>query len=441
MRDYIKRYLETYFDEITPTEFYRGIFPKGDLEEKEKYETGKYNAIAVELIEKKDKSDGVKILRHLITDDLNRIEHLQKSENFIIISPITYVGKSRCAENARYLYALAIDFDGITEEHYLRDLFYQIESEFLPKPTYIVFSGSGLHLYYVFQQPIPCYHNIVVQLSILKQALTRKIWNVYTTSLSNKPQLESLFQGFRMVGGITKDGSRTKAFSIGEKITIEYLNNFVLEEYQVKSIKYKGKLTLQEAQKKYPEWYENRILNKRPRGSWTCKRALYDWWHRRIMFEATEGHRYYSVMILAVMAKKSGISREELEKDAFNIVNHMDKLTSAEDNHFTKADVLAALEMYNDDYITFPIDSIVALTNIPIKKNKRNGRNQKLHLKIARANKAILKEAGELKREGRPPKDKEVIEWQRLNPKGNKAQCIRETGISRATVSKYWKKI
>jgi len=143
-------------------------------------------------------------------------------------------------------------------------------------------------------------------------------------------------------------------------------------------------------------------------------------------------------MVLAIYAKKAGIDREELERVAFELVKPFDRLTQEQTNRFTREDVLAALEMYNDNYITFPIDSIVNLTDIPIEKNKRNHRRQELHLKIARANKAILKEAGEMKPEGRPTKEAEVKRWRQQHPDGTKAECIKETGISKPTVYKYW---
>ena len=438
--NFIIDFLQTYYDELTPTDFYRSIFPAGELEQRGQQEKGKYNAIAVELLPQEDKETKANALRHIITDDLEMIEQLQQSNNFIIISPISYAGRSRKAANARFIYALAIDFDGITEEHYLIDLFHQMKIEYLPQPTFIVSSGTGLHLYYVFNKPLPCFKNITKQLWELKRALTKKIWNSYTTSLHDKPQIESLYQGFRMVGGITKDGKRTKAFETGKKIDIEYLNNFVPEQYRMKDNEYKSKLTLQKAAEKYPEWYEKRIIKKQPKGKWICKRDLYNWWFKRLCEEAAEGHRYYAVMVLAIMAKKSGIERKELERDAFKIVEHLDRLTTTDNNHFTRADVLAALEMYNDNYITFPIDSIVSLTDIPIEKNKRNGRKQELHLKLARAHKAILKEAGELERDGRPSKENEVKQWRQLHPDGTKAQCIKDTGLSKPTVYKHWDK-
>lgn len=440
---FILDYLEQYFDEVTPKEFYRAIFPAGELEKHEEKDTkGKYNAIAVELLQQADKNNN-NARRYIITDELDYLDALLKKDNFIIISPISYAGRSRKSENARYIYALAIDVDGITKEQNIIDLYFQMENDILPTPTYTVASGNGLHLYYCFEQPIPAYKHIVKQLQALKQEITKRIWNKYVTSLSDKPQLQSLFQGFRMVGGVTKNGSRVRAFRTGRPVTVEYLNEFCINENnKVKDFIYKSELSLQEAAAKYPEWYEKRIVQQQPKGTWTCKKDLYNWWLNRLKEEIAEGHRYYGIMCLAIYAKKSGVSKEELEEDAFSLLDRMEELTKDEENHFTREDILAALELYNDDYITFPIDTITQLTALPIKKNKRNGRKQAIHLKIARSNKAILKEEGLLKKEGRPKgsgtKEREVKEWRLLHPAGNKAECIRETGISKKTVYKYW---
>ena len=45
---------------------------------------------------------------------------------------------------------------------------------------------------------------------------------------------------------------------------------------------YASELSLAEAKDKYPEWYVKRIINKQPRGTWICKRDLYDWWKQKI---------------------------------------------------------------------------------------------------------------------------------------------------------------
>lgn len=436
-RKFLVDYLENYFDEISPKEFYREIFPAGELEKKGQQEKGKYNALALELLPKAENDRNAK--RYVITDELEMLDNLLLKDNFIIISPISYIGKSRKAENARFIYAMAIDLDGLTREQNIVDLFHQIKNEHIPRPTFVVWSGTGLHLYYQFEEPVPCFGNIVKQLAAMKNFLTVRIWNKYITEFYDKPQIQSLFQGFRMVGGITKGGSRTRAFITGEKVNIEYLNNFIYDKSaQVTDYTYKSKLTKSEAAEKYPEWYERRVINKQPKGSWQCKKELYEWWLNRLKNEATVGHRYYCIMCLAVYAKKSGISKEQLEKDAFSLLENMEKLTTDETNHFTREDILAALEMYNDTYITFPIDTISKLSSIEIKKNKRNYRKQSTHLKIARSILEVLNAETDIKLQGRPSKAMDVIIWKKTNPNGTIKDCMNETGIARATVYKYW---
>ena len=440
-RVFLADYLNQYFDEVEPKDFYRAIFPIGELQEKGELEQGKYNAIAVELLPKEE--NRVNARHHIITDELSVIDKLLESDNFIIISPISYIGKSRKSDNARFIYAMAIDLDGMTELHYLLDFIHQTkEREKLPIPTYIVWSGTGLHLYYQFEKPLPCFKNVVKQLAELKKALTENIWNAYITELHEKPQLESLFQGFRMVGGITKGGNRTRAFEFGEKVSIEYLNSFVPAAAAMTEYAYKSDLTLEQARKKYPEWYKKRIEEGKPKGTWTANRAVYDWWMKLLQDKIAVGHRYYAIMVLAIYAKKCGIEQRELELDAYGLIEFMEELTVSNDNHFTREDVLAALEMYNDNYITFPIDSIVNLTAIPIEKNKRNFRKRADHIKIMNF---IRDEVYHMdwRRKGRVKgsnvKGKEVIAWHEANPTGTIQECIAATGISRATVYRYWK--
>lgn len=437
--DFINDYLETYFEEVEPIDFYRAVFPPGELEQKGVYENGKYCGIAVEVTNHKKKNGTPIVKRYSITDGLEQLPELLQSDNFIIVSPISYAGKSRVSENVRYIYGIAVDLDGIEEKAQLNDLIHQMQHvDFLPNATYIVASGTGVHLYYLFEQPIPCFKNVTKQLATLKKALTRKIWNGYVTSLTDCVQYESLFQGFRLVGGVTKNGHRTRVYQVGERVTIEYLNEFVQESERVTTVVYKSKLTKAKAKELYPEWYEKRITKKQPKGVWTCKTDLYEWWKRQILSGATVGHRYYCLMCLAIYAKKSGVEREQLEKDSFELLEYMESLTDREDNHFTESDILQALELYNDNYFTFPRDTISQLTDIEIKANKRNHRKQSLHLKIARNTLDILNEENGKALQGRPTKQKQVEEWQQAHPNGTITECSKQTGITRATIYKYW---
>ena len=451
MDNILTRYLYTYYDEIEPVEFYRAIFREGELQEKGVYEKGKYNGIIVEVTKEKLKDGRNKILRHTVTDDLDKIDEVVGRDNFCLMSPISYIGKTRNSDNARALYALTIDLDGLIIKNGddptgLKTLFHQIENiERIPMPTYIVSSGTGLHLYYVFEKPIMLFPNVVKQLQKYKRELTRIVWQGYITKLEDNVQYESLFQGFRIVGTVTKKGERARAFETGKRVTMEYMNEFVDEEFKADDFVYKSNLTLEQAKEKYPNWYKKRIVKKLPKGTWICKKELYEWWKSKIIKQAKTGHRYYCMMMLAVYARKSGIKQEELEKDAFVFMEKFDKLPSSEDNSFTEKDVIDALQAYDDRYMTYPINSISYLTDIHIEKNRRNYRKQEVHLMGARAIQEINDKvngtnwrAGNGRPKGSGTKEQIVKEWRLSNPNGKKADCIRETGLTKPTVYKWW---
>ena len=448
MDNILTKYLYTYYDEIEPKEFYREIFREGELQEKGVYEKGKYNGIIVEVTKDKLQDGRNKILRHTVTDDLDKIDEVVERDNFCLMSPISYIGKTRNSDNARALYALTIDLDGLIikngdDPFGLKTLFHQIENiDRIPMPTYIVSSGTGLHLYYVFEKPIMLFPNVVKQLQVYKRELTRIVWQGYITKLEDNVQYESLFQGFRVVGTITKKEERARAFQTGNRVTMEYMNEFVDEEFKTDDFVYKSNLTLKQAEEKYPNWYEKRIVKKLPKGTWVCKKELYEWWKNKIIKQAKTGHRYYCMMMLAVYARKSGVDLEELEKDAFIFMEKFDKLPSSKDNPFTEKDVIDALQAYDDRYMTYPINSISYLTDIHIEKNRRNYRKQKDHLKRARAVQSIDYPNGEWRnKEGRPKgttKEHIVKEYRKNNPMARKCDCIRETGLDKKTVYKWW---
>ena len=430
--------------------FYRQIF-QHHLDKKGAFTKGKYVGIACEITkEKKGKKTVVK--RHTITDDLDTIDDLLKSENFIIISPISYIGKSRKTENATRMYAFAIEIDDLRVSDDgrpvgLNDLLHHFDIELLPTPNYIICSGNGVHLYYVFEQPLILFDNVKKSLDAFKKALTPYFWNQYVTKdyKIENIQFESPFQGFRMAGGVTKKGDRTRIFEIStHPIAIEELNRYAVKygkkECQI-DIAYESELTLAEAKEAYPEWYERRIVNKQKKGTWECKRDLYDWWKRRITEGASVGHRYYCLLMLSIYAIKCGrnVSEEELIEDAYSFLDKFDEMSENEINRFTDEDVMDALQGYYDkDLVTYPINSIVYRSGIPIEKNKRNFRKQAIHIKYMNNQRAFKVEMGECTNGGRPDKRQIVQSWRLEHPGGRKIECERDTGLSRHTVLKWW---
>ena len=446
---------------IFPDAFYRHIFGNNLLDQERdseelkalkehcKSRVGGYVGIMVYLTHKDKEKNQVE--RKTITDDLNVIDEVlyrDPSEYYLCLtSPISYVGRARSSDNARLLHALTIEIDDLKvnkdgEEIGLLNLIQQWNADYLPKPTYCVASGTGLHLYYVFEKPISLYSNVSKSLATYKRALTKKLWNRNITNSYKDEQIqyESLYQGFRVVGSRTKagNGEITTAYLTGDIITPDYLNRFVLDSERITEA-YEPTLSLAAAKEKYPEWYEKRIVQGLKPDRWVCNRAVYDWWKKRITYEAAIGHRYYCMMILAIYALKCDIDRDELKQDCKELQVRFNSLAATEEEAFTIADMNDALKAFSDkSLVTYPINSIINRSGLKIEKNKRNGRKQKDHLMVARKMKEVKKILGEIPNDGRPDKKNIVHEWRLDNPDGTKAQCIKETGLAKSTVYKWW---
>lgn len=465
MENALTRWLEIFFDEVEPRDFYRDIFPPGELEKRGEYETGKYTGIIVAITNGRKADGHRKVYRYTMTDDLDAVEAATTSNDFCLCSPLSYAGKNRTAENARMLYAIAVDVDKVKvrdgrpiglEALWLKHI---EEVGRLPKPTYIVSSGTGLHLYYVLDHPLPLFRSIAAELQDYKRELTRLIWHESIVDIRSVMdiQQEGIYQGFRMPGTITKNGDRARAFLTGEKVSMEYLNGFVSSPYRAKKAaetKPRGKLRLADAAEKYPEWYDRRIIKGEKKGVWAVNRNLYEWWKRKILEGATVGHRYYCLMMLAIYAQKCSyydekhnpnpVSREELEADCFKFLDYMESLTVSDDNHFGNDDVLDALEAFDERWTTYPRNAVEYRTAIPIPANKRKRQKQSDHLEEARLIRDVrAKRRGEKwdAHGGRKSKAGIVIQWRRDNPEGRKADCIRATGLDRKTVSKHWEAV
>lgn len=470
MRNRLSSWLAILFPEVTAKEFYRYIFPAGELDTKGALTKGKYTGVVCRIAADKKQWDGkrqrykTKVYRYTLTDELDAIDEATQSDDFCICRPLSYVGKQATAEHARMMYALAVDVDRLIDGRYeptgLINLWERHIQKVkrIPKPTFIVSSGTGLHLYYVLEKPVALFPDVAYELQEYKRELTRLIWHDTIVNINSvfDIQQEGIYQGFRMPGTITKNGDRVRAFQTGERVTLDYLNSFVSDSYKAKRAAERQKwkkthTSLTEAAAKYPDWYERRIVRGEPRGAWAVNRRLYDWWKEKILQGATVGHRYYCCMMLAVYARKCGqydakhnptpVTQEELERDCFNLLEHMEGLTREEDNHFGVDDIQDALEAYEDRWVTYPRAAIEYRTGITIPANKRNGQKQEEHLEEARAIRDIrAQRRGEAwdAHNGRKSKLETVQEWRREHPTGCKADCVRGTGLSKPTVYKHW---
>lgn len=414
----------------TPQDFYRDLFPVGSFERCGHIEDNKANGIFVII-----KKEGT--IKRILTDELSELDDAL-GDKFSVLAPVSYYGKNRNGHNASELYAFTVDLDGV-ELRQLGNLLHQFGNKILPMPTYIVNSGTGMHLYYVFNEPVPLYPHMQRKLKDVKYALIRRCWNLYTSTI-DKPQMQGIMQGFRMVGCRSKLGIKypVVAYKLGDKWDLSELLRYLPDEVFIPRTDYQSDLPLKDAREMYPEWYERRIINKQPRGRWHIKRDLYDWWLRQIRTGAQVGHRYFCIMCLAIYARKCDIDEDELRSDALALIPLLD---TDKDNLFTKDDVIKALEAYNESYCTFPIKDIANLTQIKIPKNKRNGRKRADHIKLMNFVRDEINNNKDWRnKDGRPSKQQLVAEWQQQHPEGRKADCHRDTGIDPKTIRKWWGK-
>ena len=434
------------FEPVSAIDFYDDVFCD-DLEPHrlpEDYKSGEYGGIAVEMVPTGD--DKFKGRRTTVTQgNYELYDLIDRSENFCMIAPVSYAGLQRTNQNARYLYALVIEIDDIEKEHGITELLHSWnrENQRLPRATFCTCSGSGLHLTFVFQRPVPLFGYIFEQLSAAKTYLTKRFWNKYVTNSHQNIQYESVNQPFRCPGTVTKDGKAyAMAFRTGEKITIEELNLLLPEELKINEV-YKSTLSLEEAKEKYPAWYQRRIVEGKERGHYNRHEGIYYNWIEKVRTGAVVGHRYNCLENLCSLAVQCRIDPRQVEQDCRELASFLEELTVAEDNHFTEYDIICALKTYhkgNEGAYRRKIEYISQKTGIELTRAKRNGQPRAWHLQDIRSKKANMKgRAQKFKRpEGRPSAQRTVELWQAQNPGGRKADCIRDTGLSKPTVYKWW---
>ena len=451
--------------QVPAREFYDDIFPDADLERPGHPEDGRANMI---IAYKSTMPNGkVRMLNHIVFSGKAGLDVAQGSE-FALCGLCTYSGRRRTAVNAYKCYGFAFDLDGVGEEE-CKTVLLAAEKKVIPAPQYIANSGHGLHLYYLFQHPVPLYPAVRERLQRLKTAMTRVIWTNETSYIKNRPDddhrdYQGIYQNMRMAGSLTKLGRGKSKIKYpvtayryntytGARCTLTELNEYVDPPDRVPldpdysswdyALEHKS---LAECQQEYPDWYRRRIVEQLPANQWTCSKALYTWWLNKIQQSdgARDGTRYNCVAVLFVYAIKCAVPFDAVLADAMGLIPLFDERTTKPDNQFTSKDVAAASKYYRRGYARYPIRMIELKTHLQLPRNKRNGRSRAEHCKIMRFIRDEINGHATTWREGngRPKgsgtKQQQVQAWRAAHSDGRKIDCERETGLSRHTILKWW---
>lgn len=365
--------------------------------------------------------------------------------DWAITNGLTYWGKANTADAQSKMCALIFDLDG-QDDGTLNALLYNCRSEhpIYPEPNYVILSGHNVHLYYVLDEPVDLYPNTKSLLKDLKYHLTDRMWNYYTSREWEHPQHQGINQGFRVIGGKTKDGGTVRAFRVNtHPFSLEELNGILPQDQQVDLSKRwkRTRCTLEQAKERYPEWYAKVIVGgSRAMGRWEVKEDLYNWWLRRIHEGATFRHRYFCLMALAVFAVKCGITdRERVKADMESLVPFLDSIDP--EHPFGKdGEVESALECFDLRYATFPRSDLEKITAIPMPANKRNYRKQPQHMAVMRAIQGVTDPDGSWRNKDGAPKKRDLIRaYVAEHPDASHSAIAKALGVSRTTVIKWLK--
>lgn len=361
-----------------------GYLPFQNSIEPEKF---KYNALLTQIPfsdynKKFKKLNIVKSFSRVIFED-----DVENNENFnslarnkeLIMAPVTFIGRRRLSKNARKLYSIVVDLDGVIIEN-LDKLFGKFIIDALPTPNNIINSGNGVHLYYNLETPIDIWNT--EQQDTIRKFLHKFneeffIPNVTTWKDKLAASKLSAIQGYRTIGSLTKFGEVVRGWSIREeKFSLEelnkYTNNFLTNrelaflygQETITTVKYSSD-------------------NVKP---WIVNSKFYEYYKREIRnVEVITGNRYWKLANLAIVAKKCNIPYVTLLEDMDSLYNFL--LENSTIDSFDRNEVVqGALLFYNEDYRTTTSRSIENKTGIRFNRVKRNYRTRKEHLELARQN-------------------------------------------------------
>lgn len=407
------------------------------------------------------------------------------------LAPATFFKGRNSVGCLKKLYAIVVDFDGDAEgvsDALLRWLIDRISvnSSDLPAPTFVTNSGRGLHLFWVFEKPIPMFAK--------NKVILKKLYlNIHQTLIDSHatPQRHHFAQAYRIVGSRTKFDQVTTAFKTGNTYPVEMLlSDFGLGDELILWEEGKSRVNLAptDAMMHFTECIEKTLhISCSNKNSWQVvykfindnKQNFYDavkekklkasnnsgkkkktyvertdgkgigsvnWYlniKQRIIDETPEGNRYTSLMAFMVIGYKCNIPFDQVKEDEYDIILKWQMRPKSFKVRFTDDYKDRVDDLYSEKYLTVTnkqLEDWLGFKNYS--SIRRNHQTREDHLEEARAIRDIrMRRKGKKWDEdnGKQSREKIVSEWQKNHPNGRKVDCINDTGLSKPTVYKWWK--
>ena len=385
--------------------------------------------------------------KHVVKMSIDEALEQAEDRADILLGASTYFKEYVSKETAKDVYGFIIDMDNVWAGVLLTALQndWNTDKEKLPKPTYIVNSGTGLHLYFMLDTPIPHYKCNAEAIDQLYRALAIQ---QTTSRIYLKREVQWFGQDFRMAGSLNKYGWRNEAFKIGQKWNIDELGRMV----GMKDVHFVRPGEPRVVQK--PQ--HGKSKNRPKRTGWHCNPCFYTYTLDRCRKETKEGNRYMSMCALAVIAWKCNVPVDKVEQDLLSLIPTYNEGSTRQ---IKEKEIRHALKMYNEKAIITPRQRLEEWIGWEYKPPKRNGRTRYEHLRaetwkgkdgrpavnVCAQNRELslqyMRENGQIG--GRPKgisvQHKQIANYQAEHPDATPKDCIAETGLSKNTVYRWWK--
>lgn len=485
-----KNMLEKRYIKRTAREVYSFVFQENYLQVSDELDTknGKGNAIRLDVVKKwfVDEQGNKEIrtigVQSVVTEDLINLLVFSKKvkENDVVFSNTnlnSYFGNRRLIKNLDKIFGLIVEIDGVITEAQVNNFLDIVESGTVPIPNFIVNSGHGFHLYYVFEKTINVHEKIYDIYPVINNILNEVKRILWLPMVSNvEPEKLNINQGYTVIGTKNRKNKDliVEAYEVSKiRCTLEYLRGFIDKEdddpdFDI-SFPKRSKYTKEEAKRLFPEWAikkfpeefsEEERENIRKKATKSVNKQgvdkdfkkanekVYNWFLQLIndMDNVHHGNRYKCMYALAVYGVKCGISQDVVKEDLLVLIK---KYNNIESKHYDEKytldikDVENALMAYKQKkaYL-YTFDWIMEFTEINYKpKTKRREKplEQSEHLKFARKKLDKKYPNGSWRGNSSVQAKEKIAKFINGNPDATIEKCINETGLSQSCVYKYWK--
>lgn len=347
--------------------------------------------------------------RIMRSDNMDDLLDLAVCRDDIYVHPCTFFGGGSIGmRTLQRIYAIVVDLDHVS----CRTLKRLAVADYCGlRPTYIVNSGNGLHLYYVLSSPAEAYDKDKPRLNAIFCAAK----SLFVADGAD--QGTSLIQSYRVAGSQSKAGRTTTAYRLGNKWSLAKLEQVLCLSAPSAPVAAKREQEQEQEANK-----TRAVVVPIPTG----RKGFYTHVKDRILAETPKGNRETALFALAVIGYKCRLKRDRVEADISEL---FDVLNNRDGHDMRETERHKPMTGYCSKYIRATSERIEEWLGFGfLRQTKRNGRDRSEH---GRYRKSIAAE------HQAAAKQEAIAAYLLNHPDASNREISRELGMCHKTVAKY----